>query len=692
MKNYYFFSTYLFSSIFIFSLQANGIGIIDGGNNIYLQMVDSDIAVQVSNQIAVVTVTQTFKNTTGDSTNFRFGFPLNENANPIDLRWNVYGQWNEAAVSAGQQNNDIPGVTRPIGNNPSRPNQLLTDYLGNSPLLFSPKQKLANDSLITFELTYVELLPYYLGKVNFFLKGDHFALDSTIVDQQNFSFTVVSDRNVINAAIQNLNGEVRLQGNQADIIFESFETPAIFDYGVEYELSSQGLGVNALTTFIPDSLFNCDSLGNGYATFIIEPESNVDTEVIEKNFTLIIDRSGSMSGNKITQAKDAAAFIIQNLNIGDFFNLIDFSSNIKSVFSSHVAYNLSNQNYALNYIDGISAGGSTNISGALSTSIDQFNVVDPDKANIIIFFTDGQATVGITDTPGILEEVTRKVTTNETSIFLFTFGVGESVDQSLLTLLARQNNGLVNFIEPQNLESDLTRFFLSINNPVLINTQISFEPDIISEAYPFPYPNLYKGQQLILTGRYQAPQPVRLRIEGQAFNIPVSYDFSLNLADTTIIENSVLPKIWAKQKLDALQLDNILVSTNEESTFIQSLIDSISVCYGVVDLDFTSFEDNTLTKVEEFDLPKSTITIKVFPTVFGDFFELKISQDGTITNEPLFLELLDINGRQIRQETHRLYQSESIIRVKNLEHLSPGLYFCRIQIQDQSRTLRIIKA
>jgi hypothetical protein len=96
------------------------------------------------------------------------------------------------------------------------------------------------------------------------------------------------------------------------------------DFKVEYELSPEDLGLFDFSVFLSDTL-GCDNYGNGFCAFVVEPNPNPNADVIPKVFTLIIDKSGSMLGSKIQQAKDAATFIVDNLNVGDKFNIIAFS-------------------------------------------------------------------------------------------------------------------------------------------------------------------------------------------------------------------------------------------------------------------------------------------------------------------------------------------------------------------------------
>ncbi len=657
-------------------LSGNGVVIINGTQGIYLQMQSSDVRVLVKNQISVVTTTQVFLNTTGGKAPMRYAFPLHANANAIDLRWYINGKWHAAVISKSTQNDTIPGEPG------EQIEQSLLAYMGDSPLFFSPLDSIEPDSTVTFVLKYVELLPYSFGIVNFFYPNDYSLIqDHQLVDQQHFSFELESERTIENAEISGLNANVQLAAHDASITLDLYEEAADDNYIVQYQLSSTELGVYSMSTFLPDSLLYCDELGNGYVSLIIEPESNATTEVIEKNFSLIIDRSGSMTGVKVEEAKRAATFIVEHLNFGDQFNIIDFSNTVKSLFPEMTPYTLSHKDEALAYIDEIYASGTTNISGALTTSIQQFLAVDTNKANIIIFFTDGMATAGITGTPDILEMVEEIVQVLETEIFLFTFGIGSDVDKKLLTLLALENGGLADFLENDELEEKITEFFLTINNPVLLNTQFDFSPDIVSAVYPDPLPNLYKGQQLILSGRYSEPTDVTLTLSGKAFNLSVAYTFQIPLADSNDIEKSFLPKIWAKQAIDKYTIDFNLAESQYQADSIQAIIDSLSICFGVISTRFTSFEDDgDVTAVESDNaLISERFDVVAIPNPFQRDIAFHITLASELTGTATIL-VLDNTGRKVALLEKPVNGSSIVLNCDELATLVPGVYYCIITI------------
>ena len=247
---------------------------------------------------------------------------------------------------------------------------------------------------------------------------------------------------------------------------------------------------------------------------------------------------------------------------------------------------------------------------------------------------------------------------------------------------------MVQFIEPSTLEEDLVRFFLSINNPVLLNTEITFTPDIIDEIYPLPYPNLYKGQQLILSGRYENLGVVDVNLKGKAFNLPVNYDFQISLSDTVDNNLSFIPKLWAKQKLDVLGLDYYLTNSQIESDSISSLIDSLSACYGVIATEFSSFDDNT-TEVDEVIGDDLSSSISYFPNPFVDQIHINLNKtiaNGTHAN----VELFTSESQKVFQT--KVVVTDGILKVDGLERLEEGIYFLMITTESERFIIKVVKA
>ncbi len=567
------------------SAHANAVAIVDGQLGTYLTLVASRVEADVESQIATVTTTQLFRNDLGADTTIKYAFPLPEKASAVGIRWELAGQWYEASISPTPQDTTVPGST-PGG----EANADLVTYLGGTPMYVEIEQTIPADSTISTELRYVELLPYQFGSVDFRCPNDYRLIQPEMVDMQELSFALASPRTI--TGVDLLSGHAVTSstnsGLSALLEAETFEVAADEDYHVQYSLSLDELGLFGFSTSLPDSEVP-DDLG-GFFLFIAEPDPGPGTGTIDKVFTLIVDRSGSMGGDKIVQARDAAEFIVSNLNPGDKFNIIDYASDVTSFRSSHVDYDATTEQAAIEYIRGLQATGSTNMVGSLDLAIPQFGVASDSTANIIVFFTDGRANVGISDTPGMVAHVQQLVAQNETMVSLFTFGIGSAVNTQLLTMLATQNGGLAEFLGDDELADRIMAFYTRVRDPVMLISKMEFSSPTITDVYPDPMPNLYKGQQLIVSGRYTEPVPMTVTLSGTASGTPVSHDYALTLVDSSVAGHQFLLKVWAKQKIEHLMVEYYLLGPGtSEAELVEQAIMDLSIAYGVV-TPLTSFE------------------------------------------------------------------------------------------------------
>ena len=681
------------------NLLANGVCIVNAETGTTLQLVSSDVKVSVTDQIATVTATSVFRNLIGEDQKVKFGFPMTETASAISLRWMNGGVWYEAIFSPQPQDTTLPGGGGG-GAGFVAPN--LEAYLGSAPLYFDLEQFVGADSLLTVELVYVDLLPYAFNKVSFHFPNNYNQLQSQPLDFQALHFSLQSQRTIDLVELLSHSGAaIQNDGHEANVSFYLENSPAGADYFIEYKLNADELGIFPFSTYLPDSSVICDEFGQGFFAFIVEPDPSENAPVIEKIFTLIIDKSGSMgSENKMQQAKDAAKFIVNNLNFGDKFNLVAFDNQIFSFKPDHVDYNLANQNAALTFINGLNYGGNTNISGAFSEAIPDFKGNNPDAANIIIFFTDGQATSGITSTPGILEHVHNLIVANEVEgLSIFTFGVGSGANKQLLTLLANNNLGLSEFLESSDLQTTISNFYLTIQNPVLLYPQMTFSPPVIVETHPEQLPNLFKGQQLIVVGRYDEPTDVNVHFSGLAFGQQVAYDYTIPLADSSVQSLQFLPRLWAKQKMKDLYQQFFTYPTGSaEAMAIEASIVEISLCYGVIS-PFTSFEDNTggggVTETSERLSPVNGLEVVVLPNPFRDkvTFLFQASNDIFKTAQ---LEIYDAKGRLVKVLVIQINAAgEYSLNWDGTDssglQLSPGFFTFKIILGDKIAAGKLVK-
>ncbi|MBS1519147.1 MAG: VWA domain-containing protein [Bacteroidetes bacterium] len=603
----------IFLILFIFTFSnvySNGVGVVNASLGTYLKLTSSNINVSVELQVSITKTTQVFLNNLGTPKLVSFAFPLPQGASATELRWKINGEWYTAPISPSPQDTTLPGGTM---------NQALRNYLGATPLFFPITDTVRTDSILTVELTYVQLLKYDFGNVYFDYPNDYRLIQNLAIESQELTFNLSSPRTIDSIRLVSSNPLTQLtnNGNTATVISNQYSAIPSVNYRIKYSLNLNQLGLYSYSTRIPDPQLP-DSLG-GFFMFIAEPNPGSTAEVIKKVFTLILDKSGSMSGTKIIQARNAASFIVNNLNPGDKFNIVDFETNVYNFRSGHVLYTAQSRDSALTYINNIVTGNLTNISGAFSTAVPQFNIANDSTANIIIFLTDGLPTVGITNTQQLLGHVSSLIQSTETQIYLYSFGIGTDVDQQLLTLMSSQNNGYAEFLLNDELESRITNFYLRIKNPVLLSPSITFSSPFINNVYPDPLQNLYIGQQMFVSGRYTESGPMNITLSGRAFNHPVSYQYIIDRIDSPDVRYQFLTKIWAKQKIEnLLVLYYSLNPISPEAIALKQQIIGLSIAYGVIS-PFTSFGNPTSIQGNEENVNNSENTIAENYKLLGNY-------------------------------------------------------------------------
>ncbi|MBK6505868.1 MAG: VWA domain-containing protein [Ignavibacteria bacterium] len=655
---------------------SNGVGVVNASTGIYLKLTATDIQVSVEMQVSITRTTQYFHNNLGADKTVAYAFPLPDGASATELRWKLNGVWHIAPISPSPQDTSLPGGTM---------NQNLRNYLGAKPLFFSIPDTVVRDSLLVVELTFVQLLKYDFGDVFYNYPNDYRLIQNQTIESQEFEFTLSSQRTIDSIRLVSSNPLISItnNGNLATIISNQYTAIPSVNYKVKYSLNLNQLGLFSYSTRIPDNLLP-DSLG-GFFLFIAEPNPGTTADIIKKVFTLVLDRSGSMSGTKIVQAKNAATYIVNNLNPQDKFNIVDFETNVYSFRNRHVAYSMQTRDSALAYIQNIQTGNLTNISGAFSTAVPHFNTANDSTANIIVFLTDGLPTVGITERTALLNHVRTLIQSTETNIFLFSFGIGTDVDQQLLTLMSSQNNGFAEFLLNDEIESRITNFYRRIKNPVLLSPSVTFSSPDINNVFPNPLPNLYIGQQMIVSGRYTVAGMLNVTLSGRAFNQPVTYNYNFTRIDTPDVRYQFLTKIWAKQKIENLLVVYYSLNPNSpEAIALRQQIIALSVAYGVIS-PFTSFGPPTNSPSQEelvgqdLNFPGDFKLLGNYPNPFNPTTTIKFIVKNDLSGVAV-IRIYNILGVEIDRLTIDLNGSGIYSVLWNADKFSSGAYFYSVDL------------
>jgi len=268
-----------------------------------------------------------------------------------------------------------------------------------------------------------------------------------------------------------------------------------------------------------------------------------------RDLTVVLDVSGSMSGEKIRQARAALLELLGTLAPKDRFRLVAFSHAVRPLSLEWMPVRPQELARARAWVEGLEANGGTNISGALAEAL---RLESPrNRLPVVIFLTDGIPTVGEISVEAIL----RKLAQERGRARIFAFGVGHDVNTALLDRMSEEGRGNTHYVEPgESVERALSLLATKIRHPVLTDLALVRAPARIKELYPVDIPDVFAGEELVLFGRYETGDgdlAGELVLEGRRGG--ESLRFALEASFPVHEEgNAFIPRLWASRKLGFL--------------------------------------------------------------------------------------------------------------------------------------------
>ena len=367
----------------------------------------------------------------------------------------------------------------------------------------------------------------------------------------------------------------RTDDNHVTVSYISTKSRPGRDFDLYYKLSENDISFHLFTSKKENE--------DGYFLMLITPRiPEPDVEVpVAKDIVFTIDKSGSMSGTKITQARDALRFCINQLRPDDYFNIVAFQSTVGSNAGTLLPATAENLGAVQLYVDSINATGGTNISGALTTALSRMNT-EGERPHYCIFLTDGRATSGETNAAKISRMVNEA---NTSGTRIFSVGFGFDVNTILLDKISMDNGGFPLYCSPdQNIDEVIAELYKRIESPILTSPQLTFDGAV--EVYavgPQKLNDLFTGSEIAVYGRYKGAGTSVVTLTG--YNGEV---VPLSLAYPAVFPASedaypFIPRLWATQQIANLMTKIKLMALTQED--VQPLVDSVttlSLEYGIV--------------------------------------------------------------------------------------------------------------
>ncbi|MFT7624375.1 MAG: Ca-activated chloride channel family protein [Myxococcota bacterium] len=300
-----------------------------------------------------------------------------------------------------------------------------------------------------------------------------------------------------------------------------------------------------------------------------------------RDIVIVIDRSGSMSGEKMVQAKAALQSVLEGLGAADRFGIVAFDTSVDALGDSVREADSSGRADGAAFVSDLNADGGTNIHDALQTAFSAFPT-QSGRPRYVVFLTDGQATEGITDTDAILDMARSH---NEIGARIFTFGIGDQVNTALLDTLASDSAGVASYIRPgQAVDVVVAAFFEQIADPVVSNPVLDLTGIGGHLAYPAVLSDLFAGRTTTIAARFDAISGGTVSLEGVFAGQPIEFVFDVVLPgweDST----GFAPRLWARRRVADL-LQQIKLGDTDPALVDEAM--ALADRYGVV-TNFTFF-------------------------------------------------------------------------------------------------------
>ena len=378
------------------------------------------------------------------------------------------------------------------------------------------------------------------------------------------------------------------------------------------DANSDASNGDATAMLYPDGL-GADS---GYFMFVADaPQIDTTADTTPREITIVVDRSGSMNGQKIVQAREAAKQIVLGMKPGEFVHIIDYADDVRSFTEIPVEITTDSIPGIIAYIDDIQSRGGTNLHDAMLDALD--TEVTEGHLPMVLFLTDGLASVGVTGESDIRQAAQRANTHGRR---VFTFGIGYDVNVPLLDGLAMDTRAESTFVAPnEDVEMKVGQVFDKLDGPVMLDPVFgtsyaggdSGAPQF-TMVEPRSLGDLFSGSRVVILGRYAnlGDESAEMwvasdRKQQKEANDPTNALVAEFSREDASNRYAFIARLWAQKRMDSL-INEIRLAGADGSAPNQELVDEIvrlSLEHGIMS-EYTAFlaeEDMLLSRALEVD-------------------------------------------------------------------------------------------
>lgn len=290
----------------------------------------------------------------------------------------------------------------------------------------------------------------------------------------------------------------------------------------------------------------------GHFLLQMEPPARVDPDLIPpRDYVMVVDVSGSMSGFPLETAKTLLRELVAGLKPTDTFNVLYFASGSEVFSDSPVPASGERLAEAVSFMERQRAGGGTELQAALERSLALPG--SGGRSRTVLLVTDGF----VTAESGVRELVASRI--GEAN--LFAFGIGSSVNRELVESVARAGGGEPEVVtDPAGAPEAAKRVLKAISSPVLAKVRVEAEGFRMLGVIPSRCPDVFASRPLALHGAWSGEPTGTIVVRGIAGN-GEAFEQRIDVAEAAArgTVHPALPVLWARERVR--ELGDILPAT-----------------------------------------------------------------------------------------------------------------------------------
>jgi Ca-activated chloride channel family protein len=526
-----------------------------------LEVTSHHVDVKIDGQVAATSIDQEFYNPNDSRLEGTYLFPVPKNAHIDKFSMEIGGKMMEAELlSADKARSIYEDVVRRMRD------PALLEYAGRDVFkvrIFPIEPR----SRKPIKISYTELLRSDTGAVTYSYPLNTEKFSARPIKDLSVKVEVKTTQPLASIYSPSHKVEIKRDGsNRAVVGYEAKEEKPDADFQLVFSTEARDVGLTLLT--------HKQDSDDGYFLLLAAPTIASEAKPAPKDVVFVIDTSGSMAGAKLQQAQKALNFCVANLNNEDRFEIVRFSTEAEALFNKLVEATNENRKRASNFIAELKPIGGTAIADALDKAL-RTRTEKSERPYVVIFLTDGLPTVGPKD---LDEIVARAKKTSDARIF--SFGIGSDVNTQLLDQIAESTRAFSQYVlASEDIEVKVSNFFTRIKEPALTNPRLEFSGGVrTSKMYPAELPDLFKGDQLVLAGRYSGSGDIEAKLTGIAGGREQTFTYKVRFEDRTSA-NEFVPRLWATRRVGFL-LDEIRI--HGETSELRDEATELARRYGIV--------------------------------------------------------------------------------------------------------------